>query len=242
VDGIVNLTQTSTVGSWGLDRIDQRLLPLNGDYVPAGAQGQGVDVFVLDTGADRSCHVAHLPPAHLPPAHLPTRPLRSRGEDIAGCSFNLHICRHPHDALAVRRAGVLPVECLRGFEPDRRRPRPWDSLRRNDCRLDVRRRPSSPGFEHAMRPPVCACVCIVRARGYLRARGCVAADMAGSHIAALSRRYGRSKSSMTPGLGRGQASCRASTRSSRLAQQVTGRAGPAPSVRVGYRCSTLEYA
>ena len=81
MDGIVNLTQTSAVGSWGLDRIDQRLLPLNGDYVPAGAQGQGVDVFVLDTGECGSIPADHdrsNPPARprssLPPAHRPTRP------------------------------------------------------------------------------------------------------------------------------------------------------------------------
>ncbi len=40
----------SAIGSWGLDRIDQRALPLNGNYLLAGKQGEGVDVFVLDTG------------------------------------------------------------------------------------------------------------------------------------------------------------------------------------------------
>ncbi|XP_077998758.1 extracellular serine proteinase-like [Glandiceps talaboti] len=37
------------VGSWGLDRIDQRNLPLDDNYNPAG-DGTGVDVYIFDTG------------------------------------------------------------------------------------------------------------------------------------------------------------------------------------------------
>jgi hypothetical protein len=37
---------------WGLDRIDQRSLPLNGSYVSNGA-GAGVTVYVVDTGIAR---------------------------------------------------------------------------------------------------------------------------------------------------------------------------------------------
>ena len=46
-DGIVEVSQESI--PWGLDRIDQRALPLNGAYVP-GALGTGVFVHVVDTG------------------------------------------------------------------------------------------------------------------------------------------------------------------------------------------------
>lgn len=43
------VTTQSNPPSWGLDRVDQRALPLNSAYV-YGRTGAGVDVYVIDTG------------------------------------------------------------------------------------------------------------------------------------------------------------------------------------------------
>jgi len=47
-DGVMEKTE---LGSWGLDRIDQRDLPLDNAY-SATYDGTGVDVYIIDTGID----------------------------------------------------------------------------------------------------------------------------------------------------------------------------------------------
>jgi subtilisin family serine protease len=48
-DAIVTADVTQTPATWGLDRIDQRALPLNNSYT-ATATGAGVTAYIIDTG------------------------------------------------------------------------------------------------------------------------------------------------------------------------------------------------
>ncbi|MEY2766636.1 MAG: hypothetical protein RI912_298, partial [Actinomycetota bacterium] len=48
-DSIIQLDADQSGATWGIDRIDQRALPLNGTY-SYGAAGTGVTAYVIDTG------------------------------------------------------------------------------------------------------------------------------------------------------------------------------------------------
>jgi subtilisin family serine protease len=48
-DGVMEASTTQTGATWGLDRIDQRDLPLNSTYV-YDFDGSGVNAYIIDTG------------------------------------------------------------------------------------------------------------------------------------------------------------------------------------------------
>lgn len=48
-DQVVSINTTQSNATWGIDRIDQRTLPLSGTYV-YNADGTGVTVYIIDTG------------------------------------------------------------------------------------------------------------------------------------------------------------------------------------------------
>ena len=52
-DGVMSTTATQSNATWGLDRIDQRNLPLNSSYT-YNQTGAGVTVYIIDTGIRNS--------------------------------------------------------------------------------------------------------------------------------------------------------------------------------------------
>lgn len=54
-DGVISIDTTQSNATWGIDRIDQRDLPLSGTY-NFEADGSGVNVYIIDTGI-RATHV-----------------------------------------------------------------------------------------------------------------------------------------------------------------------------------------
>lgn len=49
-DQVMQVVATQNNATWGLDRVDQRALPLDGQYTYPDSAGTGVNVYIVDTG------------------------------------------------------------------------------------------------------------------------------------------------------------------------------------------------
>jgi subtilisin family serine protease len=95
-DQMASLDSIQTGATWGLDRIDQRGLPLNGVYAHGTRTGQGVRVYVIDSGIRTS--------------HPEFEGRASVGADFVGDGLNGQDCRghgtHVAGTIASKRYGV----------------------------------------------------------------------------------------------------------------------------------------
>jgi hypothetical protein len=99
--GDVELSETASievsVRSWGIDRIDQVNLPLDGVYSPGDLDGRGVHGAL-------TLHKAYLEPAHMPYLNHPTWGVCSRRLPVSSSPFP--VLPHCH-AVYVIDTGVL---------------------------------------------------------------------------------------------------------------------------------------
>lgn len=107
-DSIMTVNATQSGATWGLDRSDQRSRPLNGSFVYPDSAGQGVKVYVVDTGirASHTEFTGRMAPGYSPIADgNGTNDCHGHGTHVAGTvagtSYGL-----------AKKATIIPVRVL----------------------------------------------------------------------------------------------------------------------------------
>ncbi|KAJ3050650.1 hypothetical protein HK097_008346 [Rhizophlyctis rosea] len=110
-DVTVSVADVQGGAPWGLDRIDQPALPLSGDYDYPTQAGEGIDIYIVDTGI-RTTHQDLAPRATFGTSTC----RRCNGSETDDNGHGTHVAGIAAGTVygAAKKANVIAVKCLDG--------------------------------------------------------------------------------------------------------------------------------